>query len=88
MAVKVTRWPCAVANCIAMVTRPGHRCKIHKVWNNGPFERPCSLCNQPIGPMELWAYRGNSFDHPVHAACVNRKSRPRKHAPKQLPLLP
>ena len=80
-------YPCAVPGCPAVTTRVGGKCAVHKAWNPGPHKDPCVLCHQPITKDELWNYRNNDFATPVHAACVNRKSKPPKSSPRQPRLL-
>ena len=69
-----------------MVLTPGRRCAVHRVWSAGPGP-DCRLCRRPILRGELWAYRKGQLDHPVHAACVNRKRKPPTRTPTQQPPL-
>ena len=79
-------FPCPVPGCTAVAFKPGHKCSVHKAWLVGPGPA-CVLCNRDISEGELWNYRNNDFATPVHAACVNRKSRPPKSTPRQPSLL-
>ena len=85
MSYRRPEYPCSIPGCVATATSPHKPCAVHKVWKAGPapFEGPCTLCRQPITRDELWNYRNNDPSRPVHAACVNRKSKPPKSKPKQ-----
>lgn len=73
------KFACAVSSCPAMVEFEGHRCSVHKTWTNGPHDRECYKCRQPIVFGDLWRLIDGDATLPVHSQCVGGKSRTPKH---------
>lgn len=73
-------YPCVVPTCPAVNELPHQKCKIHKVWTDGPHPQgiDCAKCRRPIEYGELWRNLNDDGAMPVHAPCVDGKARASK----------